>query len=157
MDFTEVYRAKAAVFSPDGWCVLATSDNRVVIRQTDTFQITHNWPIDPTSSVAGAASASSTSGSSSRASPPSDHLQFEWSCDSRYVLAANCKGTPPQVQVFDVLDPNWSASIRIGIEGVTRAIWAPDGRTILCFSEWAVSRFYTLSARTRLTECSSSK
>lgn len=151
MDFTEVYRARAAVFSPDGQYVLATSDNRVVVRQADTFQITHTWQIGSGTAVASSGSSvagtsrATASTSNSRALATSETIQCEWSCDSRYILAADCKATPPQVQVFDIDDKDWSASIQIGIEGLTRAVWAPDGRTILCFSEWAVSgaKFYS--------------
>lgn len=143
MDFTEVYRARAAMISPDGQHVLATFDNHIIVRQADTFQITHTWQIGSSassqadSSAAGTSRAGASSSNSATLATP-DSIQCEWSCDSRYILA-NCKGTPPQVQVFDIDDKDWSASIQIGIEGLTRAVWAPDGRTILCFSEWAVS------------------
>lgn len=150
MDFTEVYRARAAVFSPDGRYVLATSDSRVVVRQADTFQTTHTWQIGSGTAAASSGSSvagTSRAGASGRAITTLEPPQCEWSCDSRYILAADCKCTPPQVQVFDIDDKDWSASIQIGIEGLTRAIWAPDGRTILCFSEWAVSSAGSCSTR----------
>jgi len=36
-------------------------------------------------------------------------------------------------------DEEWSARIEAGTEGLLRAEWAPDGRHVLCFSEWGVS------------------
>lgn len=161
MDFTEVYRAKSACFSPDGLRVLAVADNRVVVRQADTFQITHTWVVgdsSPTSSSGGAtagAGPSKSSGSRTGAST-SDSIQAAWSCDSRYILAALPTTSPSKsgpssscsanavanagiVQVFDVRDKAWTATINIGIEGLSKAVWAPDARSILCFSEWGVS------------------
>lgn len=142
MDFTDIYQAKAAAFSPDGRRVLAISDDRVILRQVDTFQITHTWQIGPsTKSHSKGGASSSTSGASSRSTAKSEIVQCAWSCDSRYVLAS--RGA--LIQVFDVLDKDWNASIQIGVEGLTRAIWAPDGRNILCFSEWGVGeRVYLL-------------
>ena len=66
-----------------------------------------------------------------------------WSCDSEYVLGACAKAGV--VQVFKLRDETWSARIDAGAEGLVKAEWAPDGRTVLCFSEWGVSA--RLSAR----------
>ena len=38
-------------------------------------------------------------------------------------------------------DEEWSARIEAGPEGLAKVEWAPDGRNVLCFSEWGVSDF----------------
>ena len=65
-----------------------------------------------------------------------------WSCDSEYVLGACAK--TGVVCVFKLRDETWSARIEAGAEGLVKAEWAPDGRTVLCFSEWGVSRDFVL-------------
>lgn len=163
MDFTEIYKAKHASFSPDGKHVLATVDNRVVVRLTATFQITHTWLVEggsATSSLGGANNGTgarsdpySTAGAGPSSSGPrnsantNQEIQCAWSTDSRYILAARSSspgGNNPAsgsgiVHVFDIIDATWNATIQPGIEGLTKAVWAPDGRSILCFSEWGVS------------------
>jgi WD40 repeat protein len=42
------------------------------------------------------------------------------------------------VHVFKLRDEQWSSRIDVGAEGLVKAAWAPDGRTILCFSEWGI-------------------
>ena len=60
-----------------------------------------------------------------------------WSCDSEYIMAACTKiGV---VEVFKLRDEAWNARIDCGAEGLAKAEWTPDGRSILCFSEWGVS------------------
>lgn len=142
MDFTEIYKAKAALFSPDCRYVLAVADSRVVVRQADTFQITHTWPLESPLPI----SSTNGSGSSRTVSSANDAVQCGWSTDSRYIFAAIPSGTgkdarivAPCVQVFDVSDKNWSATISIGVEGLSKCLWAPDGRSLVCFSEWGVS------------------
>jgi hypothetical protein len=44
------------------------------------------------------------------------------------------------VEVFKLRDETWNARIEAGAEGLLKAEWAPDGRHILCFSQWGVSR-----------------
>lgn len=142
MDFTEVYKANAALFSPDCRYVLVVADSRVVVRQANTFQITHTWPLESIPTM----TSSNGAGSSRTVASANDTVQCGWSTDSRYLFAATPSGqgkdarnAAPCVQVFDVLDKKWSATISIGVEGLSKCIWAPDGRSLLCFSEWGVS------------------
>ncbi|KAG8733960.1 hypothetical protein FRC12_018690 [Ceratobasidium sp. 428] len=37
-----------------------------------------------------------------------------------------------------MVDEEWNARIEAGAEGLARAEWAPDGRSIVCFSEWGL-------------------
>ncbi|CAE6521334.1 unnamed protein product [Rhizoctonia solani] len=37
-----------------------------------------------------------------------------------------------------MVDPQWNARVEAGAEGLARAEWAPDGRSIICFSEWGL-------------------
>jgi WD40 repeat protein len=128
MDFTEIFKARAAVFSPDSRYVLTSVDDRIIVRLANTFQVSQAWQIHPQPAdgviVDTAISRSSTS----------ENAQCAWSCDSRYILAA----LGGLVQVFDLVDKDWMASIQTGAEGLAKALWAPDGRCILCFSEWGV-------------------
>ncbi|KAF7306809.1 ATP-dependent metallopeptidase [Mycena indigotica] len=131
MDFTELYRFHGNLaFSPNSRFILAAIQNRLVLRTTSTFQIFQTWQIDqsPTPTNALFSSKDKTS------SEPISHIG--WSCDSEYLLAASTKqGT---VHVYNVQDINWSARIESGTEGLVKAEWAPDGRTILCFSQWGL-------------------
>lgn len=132
MDFTEIFRARTAVFSPDGRYILTAVDNRIIVRLAETFQISQAWQIQP-----------HATDSAGTRSPTSESAQCAWSCDSRYILVAKCG----LVQVFDLADKGWEASIQTGAEGLAKAVWAPDGRCILCFSEWGVGHFLSLSMR----------
>lgn len=102
------------------------------MRLAETFQISQAWQIQP--------HAHATDSAGTR-SPTSESAQCAWSCDSRYILVAKCG----LVQVFDLADKGWEASIQTGAEGLAKAVWAPDGRCILCFSEWGVGHFLSLS------------
>ncbi|KAF8320268.1 WD repeat-containing protein 8 [Clavulina sp. PMI_390] len=134
MDFTQVYRGRSATLSPDGNLLLASSDGRIVVRNTKTFQIIHTWSLDIDSSAPAPVGAQHRHLPSGQDSNTNNSVQCAWSHDSRYVLAA--RGN--MVLVFDATNEDWNASIQVGMEGLTRALWAPDGRTILCFSEWAL-------------------
>ena len=132
MDFTEIFRARIAVFSPDGRYVLTAADNRIIVRLADTFQISQAWQTHAQPAAESVVLVGSRS---------SDIAQCAWSCDSRYILATT--GGGGQVQIFDMVDKDWNATIQIGVEGLAKVLWAPDGRSILCFSEWGVS-FWSL-------------
>jgi hypothetical protein len=41
-------------------------------------------------------------------------------------------------QVLSVKDETWAAQIDEGLVGCTKVIWAPDGRTLLSFSDFEV-------------------
>jgi WD40 repeat protein len=42
------------------------------------------------------------------------------------------------VEVFKLREENWNARIEAGVEGLLKAEWAPDGRHVLCFSQWGL-------------------
>ncbi|KAI3615147.1 wd repeat-containing protein 8 [Moniliophthora roreri] len=139
MDFTEIYKQSSnlVAFSPGAHFILTAVHDRIIIRRTDSFQITRTWQIDSspsqTQSVLGGGSSNKT-----KATPPNNAwiTHAGWSCDSEYVFAACAKRGA--VHVFKLRDEEWSARIDAGAEGLVKAEWAPDGRTILCFSEWGL-------------------
>lgn len=138
MDFTEIYKHTASLvaFSPGAQFILTAVQDRLVIRRADSFQITRTWQLDPPSdalpSHAGRQDPRHTT------QPPASWISHAgWSSDSEYVLAASAKAGV--VSVFKLRDESWHASIEAGAEGLAKAEWAPDGRSILCFSEWGVS------------------
>lgn len=72
------------------------------------------------------------------------HLDLSYLHPSEYILAACAKNGV--VHVFKLRDEEWNARIDCGAEGLVKAIWAPDGRTILCFSEWGVGSMVLIRA-----------
>ena len=156
MDFTEIYKqsTQLVAFSPGAHFLLTAIQDRLVVRRADSFQITRSWQLDPdpsptTSPLAQQPSAAKFSTSRrplARTQPPSDATpsvdrdgwisHASWSCDSEYLLAACAKRG--LVAVFKMRDEQWRARIDAGAEGLVKAEWAPDGRSILCWSEWAV-------------------
>ena len=150
MDFTEIYNQTASLvyFSPGTHFLLTAVEDRLIVRRSDSFQIARTWLVDPTPSpTATALSAAGGPGPSSIAAREREReksggeggwiTHAGWSCDSEYVLGACAKAGV--VQVFKLRDEAWTARIEAGAEGLVKAEWAPDGRTVLCFSEWGVS------------------
>ncbi|KAI8976292.1 WD repeat-containing protein 8 [Trametes punicea] len=142
MDFTEIYNQTASLvyFSPGAHYLLTAVEDRLIVRRSESFQIARTWLVNTTSSPTSSALASATA-----AGPSSQRTKAEetawithagWSCDSEYVLGACAK--TGVVSVFKLRDEAWSARIEAGSEGLVKAEWAPDGRTILCFSEWGL-------------------
>ena len=137
MDFTEIYKQTGHLvkFSPGTSFILSAVGDRLVVRQASNFQITRSWLVDT------APSASTTllsSQSGTRVSATDGTIShIGWSKDSEYILAACAKRGI--VNVYAMRDDQWNARIEAGAEGLVRAEWAPDGRNILCFSEWGVS------------------
>ncbi|KAF7799243.1 hypothetical protein EIP86_010475 [Pleurotus ostreatoroseus] len=132
MDFTELYKHTASLvaFSPGAQFILTAIQDRLVVRRADSFQISRTWQF--------------TVPSDSKQVDPKYPSQTQpawithagWSCDSEYVLAASTKRG--LVNVYKLRDEAWNASIEAGAEGLAKAEWAPDGRSILCFSEWGL-------------------
>ncbi|KAI0631635.1 WD repeat-containing protein 8 [Trametes polyzona] len=138
MDFTEIYKQTASLvaFSPGTHFLLTAVQDRIIVRRSDSFQIARTWLLDPTPTPTSAALASSSK-HKGRAEDTSHWITHAaWSCDSEYVLAACAK--TGVVSVFKLRDEAWSARIEAGSEGLVKAEWAPDGRTVLCFSEWGL-------------------
>lgn len=132
MDFTEIYKQSGNLvyFSPGAHFILNAVEDVLIVRRTDTLQISCTWSI-------GAPSQTATLLNSSK--PPSQHQRIShagWSCDSEYLFAASAKRGI--VQVFRLTDEHWNARIETGAEGLVKAEWASDGRHILCFSEWGL-------------------
>lgn len=146
MDYTELYAQSASLvaFSNGAHWVANSIHDRLVVRRADTFQITRAWQVDVSPSQTKATFSASTSKQSPAMSSSSECFisHIGWSSDSEYLLAASAKhGT---INVFKMRDEEWSARIEAGVEGLTRAEWAPDGRHILCFSEWGVSTVFAI-------------
>jgi len=116
--------------------------DRLIVRRADTFQITRTWLIDasptPTVNVISKSSKSNAPNAITTTAATAENWisHIGWSCDSEYLLAACAK--KGAVNVFKLRDEDWSSRIDSGAEGLVKAEWAPDGRTILCFSEWGL-------------------
>ncbi|TFK30772.1 YVTN repeat-like/Quino protein amine dehydrogenase, partial [Coprinopsis marcescibilis] len=144
MDFTELYRQSASqvVFSPGAHFILTAVQDRVIVRRSDTFQITRTWLVPQTQTPTNAALSTKPTlkhkpvASTSVQSSDSWITQIAWSCDSEYILAACAK--KGVVHLYKLRDEEWTGRIDAGAEGLVKAEWGPDGRTILCFSEWGL-------------------
>ncbi|KAJ7630817.1 WD repeat-containing protein 8 [Roridomyces roridus] len=135
MDFTQLYKHSAGCISlsKGGHLVLTATQDRLVLRRTDTFQIIQTWQFD--ASLSPTQALVSTKGTKG-GSPENLISHIGWSCDSEYVLAASVnRGV---VHVYKVQGEPWTARIESGAEGLVKAEWAPDGRTVLCFSQWGL-------------------
>ncbi|KXS21187.1 YVTN repeat-like/Quino protein amine dehydrogenase [Gonapodya prolifera JEL478] len=112
MDFTEVYKQTSQLVlpSPSSALLAVAVSHRLVVRDADTLQIRHLFACtDAISDVV-------------------------WSPDSRYIAVASKKLGLIQVWAMD--DTEWSCKIEAGAEGLERIRWAPDGRSIMCFSDF---------------------
>lgn len=138
MDFTEIYKQTASLvaFSPGAHFILAAVQDRLIVRASATLQITQTWLVDPNPSPANTKLASTATNDLGWIT------HAGWSCDSEYLLAACAKNSV--VHVYKLQDEEWSARIESGTEGLVKAEWAPDGRNILCFSEWGVCIFFAI-------------
>ncbi|TBU44554.1 WD repeat-containing protein 8 [Dichomitus squalens] len=145
MDFTEIYKQTASLvsFSPGTHFLLTAVQDRLIVRRSDSFQIARTWLVDSTPSPTSAALSNAVgAGPSSLRDRSGETISSAWithagwSCDSEYVLGACAKSGV--VSVFKLRDETWSARIKAGSEGLVKAEWAPDGRTVLCFSEWGL-------------------
>ena len=140
MDFTEIYKQSGGLvaFSQGGHFILTAAHDRLIVRRADTFQISRSWQVDATPSGTQAATVSTSTRRAPTASS-SSITHIGWSSDSEYVLAACAKlGV---THVFCMRDEEWHARIEAGAEGLVKAEWAPDGRHVVCFSEWAVRSY----------------
>jgi hypothetical protein len=163
MDFTEIYRQSSSLvsFSPGAHFILTAIGDRVIVRRTDTFQITRTWVVDPIPNPTQAVLTSNKSSAVRHAKPtlgPSSEsgnsiTHAAWSGDSEYILAASAK--QGVVHLLKLREESWNGRIDAGTEGdqisylvvlsdesysgLVSAEWAPDGRTVVCVSEWGVS------------------
>ncbi|KAJ3412423.1 WD repeat-containing protein wrap73 [Chytridiales sp. JEL 0842] len=112
MDFTELYKvtSQLCTFSPDGQFIGTAVEHRVVVRDAETLQIIQLYNC-------------------------TDIVQeLQWSPDSELLLCSSFK--KGVIQIFQIRDPQWTASIDEGIAGLTAVRWAPDSRHILSFSDY---------------------
>lgn len=153
MDFTEIYKQTASLvsFSPGTHFLLTAVQDRLIVRRSDSFQIARTWQLQPNPSPPSSSNSNSNLNSTNansnaqqpqktRATPgPEGYVTHAaWSSDSEYILGACARRS--FVEVFKIRDEEWRARIDVGAEGLARVEWTPDGRSILCFSEWGVSR-----------------
>ena len=122
MDFTQTYKQSNHLveFSNGAQWILTAVDDRLIVRRADSFLIERTWLVDPA---------------------PITHIGWSW--DSEYVFGATSK--QGVVNVFKITDETWNARIAAGAEGLARVEWAPDGRSIICFSEWGVRQCILLA------------
>jgi hypothetical protein len=152
LDFTEVFKqtGQLAQFSPGTTYLLTAVRDQLVVRRCGTFQIARTWDVDTSPSSTNSLVApnntrsgtsrvlrSSSTNQNEEATPDGWITHIGWSSDSEYVLA--CCSKRGVVNVYSMVDPQWNARVEAGAEGLARAEWAPDGRSIICFSEWGVS------------------
>lgn len=129
-------------FSPGAHFILTAVQDRIIVRRTDNFQITRTWLVDASPSPPQAAlsvlKSKQKASSSSSATPQIDSwiTHAGWSSDSEYILAACTKRGV--VHLLKLRDEEWRGRIDSGAEGLVKAEWAPDGRTVVCFSEWGL-------------------
>ncbi|KAG8948606.1 hypothetical protein FRC04_009509 [Tulasnella sp. 424] len=141
MDFTEIYKQTSGLvaFSPGAQFVLTAVEDRLIVRRADSFQIARTWLVDTSPSATHSIlsfSSKSTKPASSNAGSDGWISHISWSRDSEYMLAACAKRGV--IGVFKMRDEDWEARIETGAEGLVRAEWAPDGRSIMCFSGWGL-------------------
>ena len=143
MDFTELYKHTAGLvaFSPGAQFILTAIQDRLIIRRADSFQIARTWQLVPSSETTSSQAGRSDAKNAGSAPPPAWISHAGWSADSEYVLAASAKSGV--VNVYKLRDESWNATIEAGAEGLAKAEWAPDGRSVLCFSDWGVSSRYS--------------
>jgi Tol biopolymer transport system component len=137
MDFTDIFSQSQGVvhFSPGRNFILSAVKDRLVVRRSDKEGIFQTWAVDCSPSATTALLAKATA----RPAPSDGWITHAaWSYDSEYILAVVAKRGV--VNVYSMRDEKWTARVEAGAEGLVRAEWAPDSRSILCFSEWGVSR-----------------
>ena len=119
MDFTEIYKQSSSlvIFSPGAHFLLTAVQDRVIVRQTDTFQITRTWLLDPSPSPTHASLTTSSKPVISHTYSATEAWisHAGWSCDSEYILVACAKRGV--VHILKLRDPDWSGRINAGAEG----------------------------------------
>ena len=117
MDFTQTYKQTNFLveFSKGAQWILTAVGDRLIVRRADSFLIERTWLAE---------------------SAPITHIGWSW--DSEYVFGASSK--QGVANVFKITDETWNARVVAGAEGLARVEWAPDGRSIVCFSEWGVGQ-----------------
>lgn len=120
MDFTEIYKQSSSLvaFSPGAQFILTAVQDRLIVRRTDTLQITRTWLIDASRSPTQASLTTFKSKpTASNTNTPSEAWvsHVGWSCDSEFILAACAKRGV--VHILKLRDEEWSGRIDSGAEG----------------------------------------
>ncbi|TDL28690.1 WD repeat-containing protein 8 [Rickenella mellea] len=139
MDFTELYKQSASLvsFSPGAHFILNAVHDRLIVRRADSFQVTRTWLVDSSPSQTATALRNGPAiASGTPSSPDSAITHVAWSCDAEYLLSACARRGI--VNVYKMRDEDWNVRIESGAEGLVKAEWSPDGRSIICFSEWGL-------------------
>ncbi|KAG6818038.1 hypothetical protein H0H87_009193 [Tephrocybe sp. NHM501043] len=130
MDFTEIYQQSSSLvsFSPGTQWILTAVQDRIIVRRTDSLQITRTWLLDASRSATNASltTLKSKPNQASNSNPPQEawisHLG--WSCDSEYILAACAKRGV--VHLKKLQEEQWTGRIDCGAEGNTVATFSPE-------------------------------
>lgn len=121
MDFTEIYRQSSSLvlFSPGAQFILTAIEDRLIVRRTDTLQITRTWLLDASRSPTHASLTTFKAKPSSIPIPNPTHeawiSHLGWSCDSEIILAACAKRGV--VHLRKLQDEDWTGRIDCGAEG----------------------------------------
>jgi hypothetical protein len=125
MDFTEIYKQSSSLvaFSPGAHFILTAVQDRVIVRRTDTFQITRTWLLDssPSPAYASITTSRSKSNPSGNSTGEVGVSHVSWSCDSEYILAACAKRGV--VHLIKLRDAEWNGRINAGAEGDGQGIY----------------------------------
>ncbi|CAD7696704.1 unnamed protein product [Ostreobium quekettii] len=98
--------------SPDGRYVAVAVEYRLIVRDWQTLRVVQMYSC-------------------------LDRIQHvEWSSDSSYILCGLYDRSI--VQVWSILEPEWTCKIDEGLAGITSARWCPDGRSILVTAEFQI-------------------
>jgi len=117
MEFSDFYKHSSYLtkFSPDGLYIATVYQNRLAVRDSITLKVLNVNQSDAAI----------------------EHVN--WSPDSHFFLAASY--TAGTVYIGCIGENSWSAVIEEGTAGLKHARWTPDGRGIMCFSDFRVNKF----------------
>ncbi|CAG8698597.1 11479_t:CDS:10, partial [Ambispora leptoticha] len=114
MDFSELYKQSQYLsrFSPNGQYIASAFKQKLAFREASSLQILSiHTSTDLIENIA-------------------------WSADSELLITTSYKAGI--INIWSVSDEKWSAKIEEGTVGLTNARWSPDGRSVLCFSDFQV-------------------
>ncbi|CAM9944228.1 unnamed protein product [Ectocarpus fasciculatus] len=125
--FSSMYDQSSGLvqWSPDGRYVAMAVGKRLVVRDAmDGFEIVQGG-----------------------LRPCLDKIEaLEWASDSDLLLCAMYKRS--LVEVMSVARPDWQCRIREGMAGMVKALWAPDARHVVTFSDFSLHMsVWSLSTR----------
>lgn len=136
MEFTELYSCSyhLIAFSPGAHFIINFNENRLILRRADSFEVVRIWPVTLESLPTHLTGLIDTA----VASCDSIITNIRWCPNSEYVLASSTK--LGFVNIYGIRDEEYFASIVAGAEGLVKAEWTPDGRSVICFSDMGVSQ-----------------